>query len=309
MKFLYVMICCGCLLSCKSKTAADEEAGVEADSVRTPVTVTTVTRTELKDEVELNATSAFQQSNIIKSPANGYLQRVAIKLGERVSAGQFAFAVQTKEAHALGNTINKLDPSFHFDGMIQVKASTGGYIQSLDHQAGDYVQDGEQLATLADLNSFGFILNLPVEYRALVSPGNALQVDLPDGRHLNGKVTRIMPNVDSVSQTQQVFIHVNDAASLPQNLIAKVKLVKAQKNGVITLPKAAVLTDDSQTDFWVMKMIDSVTAVKVPIVKGMETTDRVEVVRPEFNNGDRILLSGNYGLSDTAKVRVMKAAE
>ena len=56
-------------------------------------------------------------------------------------------------------------------------------------------------------------------------------------------------------------------------------------------------------------MIDSVTAVKVNVIKGMESGDKVEIVRPRFNPNDKILLTGNYGLADTAKVKIVKAAE
>ena len=55
-----------------------------------------------------------------------------------------------------------------------------------------------------------------------------------------------------------------------------------------------------------MKMIDSTTAVKVDIVKGMETSDRIEVVSPLFSKTDKFVLNGNYGLPDTARVKVMK---
>src|SRR4029078_5217489 len=112
------------------------------------------------------------------------------------------------------------------------------------------------------------------------------------------------PNVDSVSQTQNVLIKVSPSTSIPQNLIAKVRIIKAKKAGAASLPKAAVLTNNAQTDFWVMKMIDSITAVKVVVIKGMETKDRVEIVSPRFSADDKIVLSGNYGLPDTAKVRI-----
>jgi multidrug efflux pump subunit AcrA (membrane-fusion protein) len=298
------------LLSCKSKEAkSDEDQDVAPSEVKTPVTITSVETTTLNDSIELNATSSYQQSNFIKASANGYLKTVNVKLGQMVHAGQLAFTLQTKEAHALGNTINKLDPSFNFSGIIQIKSSANGYIQSLNHQTGDYVQDGEELAVLADSKSFGFILNLPYELRAYVSTGKTLQVDLPDGSHLNGVVSNIMPNVDSASQTQSVLIKVNSAKTIPQNLIAKVRIIKYQKANAMSLPKQAVLTDESQNNFWVMKMIDSVTAVKVPVVKGIETSDRVEILRPQFSPNDKILLTGNYGLPDTAKVIIMKKEE
>ena len=305
LSFLFLLFA----FSCKHKEAAADEEAVAPEEVRTPVTITSVETASLDDYVELNATSSYRQSNFIKASANGYLRSVNVKLGQMINRGQTAFTLQTKEAHALGNTINELDPSFHFSGIINIKAAAGGYIQSLDHQVGDYVQDGEQLAVLADAKSFGFILNLPYELRPYVSAGKTLQVDLPDGSHLNGVVANILPNVDSASQTQNVLIRVAAPATIPQNLIAKVRIVKAQRTNTTSLPKQAVLTDESQTSFCVMKMIDSVTAVKVPIIKGLETKDRVEILRPQFSPADKILLTGNYGLPDTARVKIVKGGE
>ncbi|MCW3118637.1 MAG: HlyD family efflux transporter periplasmic adaptor subunit, partial [Chitinophagaceae bacterium] len=66
------------------------------------------------------------------------------------------------------------------------------------------------------------------------------------------------------------------------------------------------LSDESQTNFWVMKMMDSVTAVKVPVTTGMESDGKVEIMKPLFTTGDQILISGNYGLADTAKVKIVK---
>lgn len=310
MKTIRLLLVCWLLilLSCKNKKAEDDE-NVAPEDVRTPVTVTSVETSSLKDYVELNATSTYRQSNFIKASSNGYLKSVNVKLGQMVHRGELAFTLQTKEAHALGNTINKLDPSFNFSGIISIRASASGYIQSLDHQVGDYVQDGEQLAVLADSKSFGFILNLPYELRPYVTTGKALQINLPDGANVDGVVANILPNVDSVSQTQSVLIKVSSAKTIPQNLIGKVRIVKTEKDNTISLPKKAVLANESQTNFWVMKMIDSVTAVKVPVVKGLETTDRVEIVRPQFSPNDKILLTGNYGLGDTAKVKIMKGQE
>src|SRR4029079_18500881 len=179
------------MLSCKHKEAAANEEEVAPEEIRTPVTVTSIEVTPLNDFVELNATSSYQQNNFIKASANGYLKSVNVRLGQMVHAGQLAFTLQTKEAHALGNTINKLDPSFNFSGIINIKAAASGYIQSLDHQVRDYVQDGEQLAVRADSQRFVFILNLPYELRPYVTTGKTLQIDLPDGSHINGIVSNI----------------------------------------------------------------------------------------------------------------------
>lgn len=296
-------------LSCGGKDAPAAAEDAPAETVQTPVTVTHVETVALDDYIELNATSAYLQTNFIKASTAGYLKSINVTLGQAVQAGQVAFVLQTKEAHALGNTINELSPSFHFSGLISIKATAGGYVQELNHQAGDYVQDGEQLATVADAKSFGFMLNLPYELHALVHVGQSLEIDLPDGTHMNGTVSSILPQIDSVSQTQVMRIKLPPGRQVPQNLIAKVRIVKSHKENVTSLPKAAVLADEAQTNFWVMKMADSVTAVKVPVVRGLESGDRVEIIRPQLSANDLILLTGNYGLPDTARVKIVKAEQ
>jgi len=78
------------------------------------------------------------------------------------------------------------------------------------------------------------------------------------------------------------------------------------RDQAISLPRAAVLSDETQTNFWVMKMADSVTAVKIPIKKGIETRERIEILSPVFSANDKIILSGNYGLPDTARVSIIQ---
>lgn len=309
-KFWIEIVLATLLISCHHKQATTEaESATTEDSVQTPVTITSVTNEPLVEYADLNATSSFLQSSIVKSNINGYITAVNTKMGEFTGQGKVLFVVKTKEAESLGNTINKLDPSFHFSGVVSIHASQGGYITQLDHQAGDYVQDGEQLAVISNSNSFGFILNVPYELRPYVAINKQVEVILPDNTHLTGTVSSLMPSMDSVSQTQAMLVKVKSSQPIPQNLIARVRIVKVEKNNVPSLPKEAILSDEAQTNFWVMKMTDSVTAVKVPIIRGLETDDRVEIVRPVFLSSDKILLKGNYGLPDTAKVKVVKSLE
>jgi hypothetical protein len=88
-----------------------------------------------------------------------------------------------------------------------------------------------------------------------------------------------------------------------------VLFIKNQKSEAVSLPKEAVITNETQSEFWIMKMTDSITAVKVCVKKGIESTDRVEIVSPALKSTDNILLTGNYGLPDTAKVTVIKNLE
>lgn len=289
------------LASCSS-SAADDNA--TAGPVETPVTVACISHDPMSEYVEINATSVFLLKNFVKANANGYLRSSGIHLGEHVGNGQVLFTVTTKEAQSLGNTLNKLDSSFRFTGTNSIRAGGNGYITQLDHQTGDYVQDGEQLAVISDQSSFVFVMNVPYELHALISRQREVDLVLPDGESLKGSISSIMPQMDSVSQTERVVIKVAAAHPIPENLIARVRIVKQEKLNTISVPKAALLTDETQSAFWIMKMNDDHTAVKVPVQKGMETADRIEVLSPVFTDQDRILISGQYGLEDTAKVKI-----
>lgn len=293
------------IISCGNKAEAPADAAA-TEEIRTPVTVAKPAISNLTDSIELNATSTFLLSSYLKSTATGYVRVVNARPGEYVPKGAALFTIETKESMIIGNSIAKLDSSFKFNGVSTIRSASSGYVAQVNHLVGDYVQDGEQLAVISDQSSFAFLLNLPYELRPYVLNKKNVDLVLPDGVHLSGKISAVMPVVDSVSQTQPVIIKVSSGTPIPQNLIAKVRIIKSIKYNAQTLPKSAILSDEAQTDFWVMKMIDSITAVKTPIQKGIELKDKVEILSPVFSRDDRIVVIGNYGLSDTAKVTIGK---
>jgi multidrug efflux pump subunit AcrA (membrane-fusion protein) len=292
------------LFSCQGKKEGgdDEDAKVVSE---TPVTVTTVDTSALADFIELNAVSATLRKNYEKSNANGYIQQVNAQIGQNVSKGQVLFTVRTKESQAIGNSINILDTTFKFSGENKIRASAAGYISQLNHQAGDYVQDGEALAVISDRSSFVFLMQLPYELRSLVKTGQDVDLTLPGGTKITGTVSAFMPSVDTVSQTQGVSIKINSGQQIPENLVARVRIIKSSKSSATSLPKSAILANETQTEFWVMKLINDSTAVKVPVKEGIKSEGRVEVISPRFSGKDRIIVTGNYGLPDTAKVKIV----
>jgi len=291
------------LFSCQSKDkAADDDAKVVS---QTPVTVTTVDSSALTDYIDLNATSTTLQKSIVKSNATGYIQQVNAQLGHNVSRGEVLFTIKTKEAQTIGNSINVLDTTFKFSGINKIKASASGYISQISHQAGDYVQDGEALAVISDRSSFVFLMQLPYELKQYVRNGQNVDLTLPGGTKITGNVISFMPSVDTVAQTQGVVIRINSGQQIPENLVAKARIVKSAKSNTQSLPKSAILSNETQTDFWVMKLINETTAIKVPVKEGIQSGDRVEILSPKFSAKDKIIVSGNYGLTDTAKVKIV----
>ena len=166
---------------------------------------------------------------VCKSKCHGYLQFANVQLNKYVSRGELLYTVKTKEAESIGNTISILDSTFKFTGINNIPAVASGFISQINHQAGDYVQDGEQLAVITDTKSFVFFLNMPYELRPYVMNKKSLELILPDGEKLTGIISGIMPTMDAASQTQSIILKVNASHPIPENLIAKVKVVKTKK--------------------------------------------------------------------------------
>lgn len=295
---------CLILTACGSGSSSDNQLEESTSGPKTPVSITRISNAPLSDYIELNATATFQQKGIIKASSNGYLQTVNVKKGDYVKGGQTLFTVITKEARSIGNTINNLDPSFKFTGLTRIAANTAGFAGEVGHQKGDYVQEGEQLAVITNLNSFVFLMDLPYELTGIIKKQKALEVTLPDGEKLIGKIGSAMPLVDSASQTQRIIIQVKTQKLIPEGLIAKVKLTRSASLHPIALPKESVLANETQDEFWVMKLINDTTAIKVNIQKGLETGSYIEIKSPLFKPADRFILTGNYGLPDTAKIMI-----
>ncbi|SEG42746.1 efflux RND transporter periplasmic adaptor subunit [Flavobacterium urumqiense] len=288
-------------ISCKNNNEAEKVIDASV-----PVTLTTIETSSIQSFIDLNATATYLVKNVIKANATGYLNSVNVVSNDYVSKGAALFSIKTREAKVLGNTINKIDPSLNFGGAIKVRANTNGFVTSVNVQQGDYVQDGDPLVSINDSGSFAIVLSLPYEFKKYVSINEELTVILPDSTLVKVKVQKYMPSVDATSQTQSVILKVIGKHDIPENLIVKVRINKSSNSKTVSLPKAAVLSNETETDFWIMKMINNNTAIKIPIKKGVETPDKVEILTPILTSEDKILLSGNYGVADTIKVKVIK---
>ncbi len=72
------------------------------------------------------------------------------------------------------------------------------------------------------------------------------------------------------------------------------------------LPKSSLVTNVTEDSFWVMKLVNDTTAVKVNIKKGIENDSLAQILKPKLDTTSRIILSGAYGLPDTAIVEIVK---
>ncbi|WP_431213776.1 HlyD family efflux transporter periplasmic adaptor subunit [Puia sp. P3] len=141
-------------------------------------------------------------------------------------------------------------------GIFRVMAPAGGFITRMDkQQAGDFVTEGLPLCSIADPATVLFQLNIPYEEISLILQNPVCRIDLPDGTHLNARITRPLTQITQSSQAAPFLARPETQRFFPEGLIASASLIGYQKKNTRLLPVKAVLSDELMHNFWVMKLI------------------------------------------------------
>jgi hypothetical protein len=289
------------LLSCSK----ENPEGTSDDSKRITVSTGNPVKKKMIEYVELNATTAFQKQEIVRATFQGFIEKTYKNLGDEIKKGDLLFLVKTKEASVADSTdLNTF--SKQFTGLVKIFSRTSGILTELNHQTGDYISESDQLALIVEPQSLRILLNVPYQYAKTISVSNSYIIHLPDGKEINAKVVNRIPSIDPFNQTQTFILLPDNPISIPSNLNLIVKIPYKIINDATILPKSAVMTNETQTEFWIMKVVNDSVAVKLDIKKGIEADGLVQIIQPVLSLEDKFVFEGGYGLPDTAKILIKK---
>jgi multidrug efflux pump subunit AcrA (membrane-fusion protein) len=286
-------------VSCRHKSGNTESKII----AKTPVSAVTLSFMDISDTIDFPAITSYLKKNVLKSSISGVIESVSAIQGETIAKGSQVFTLRTREASAMMN-VQPGDSALGLRGIIRIFSPQDGVISSISHQAGDFVQEGDELAVIADSRSLVFILEVPFEMISYIGLNRNCALSLPDNTRMAGRITAKLPEMNMQNQTVRYVVTAEKTSKLPENLIASALIVKESRKHVQVLPRTAVLGNETLTNFWVMKLINDSVAIKVPVRKGIENSGEVEIIEPLFLITDKILTSGNYGLPDTAAVLI-----
>lgn len=292
MKADYLLLCVAvCLVSCR-----DNGAGASASKPVTQVNVTYPSLGNINQETVLTAVTAYQGKSAVSAPVASFVVSAHVKPGVKVKAGDILYRLESKEQHALG----------HGNHYIDVKSACNGIVLDVNAQSGSYVTEGEVLCTVVDARSMVFEINVPYEQRQYVKEGSHCVIELPDGTRLSAMVKFPLATMDVASQSEKV-VAVAKAPLLPEGMSAKAIFTsRSATRAVPILPKSAVQSDETMTEFWIMRLADDSIAAKVMVVVGNSTRDSIEILSPALSTEEKVINEGSYGLPDKAKVVVIQ---
>ena len=282
-----------------------DENNTNEISSGTPVTITHPFKTNLSDYIELNGSTVFLTKEIVRATFQGFVSKVYKNIGDTVKTGDDLFQIRTMES-AAADSLNITFGNKQFKGTVILKAQSNGVLTELNYHQGDFVSNGEQLAIISNPSSLRIDVDVPFEDVSKVKIGDNCEIRLPGNETLTGIIDRNIPKVDSATQTQTYYIKLADYKPLPENLNVTVRIPFNKSNNVLVLSKSALVTNVIQDSFWVMKLINDSTAVRTNIRKGIENDSVVQILNSDLKPDNRIILSGAYGLPDTAKIEILK---
>lgn len=305
--FLFFTSCSAFLFlsSCSNKKVTEDAV---AEPIKTSVTFTQPIIQGFTDYIQLNGNTQFQKKLVLRANITGYITSMNWKTGDHISGGTLFCSIKTKEQEALKN-IDSREPSLsQFQVPLNVFANASGIFTAVNYSKGDFVNEGDILATITDPSSLVVVVNVPYEYHEFVYKGRTCSVKFPDGKVIQATIQEEVPIVDAVSQTQSFLIRFPGNQLLPENINLVVHIPVKQKQNAVSLPLEAIQTNETQDVFWVMKLVSDSIAIRVPIAVGLQN-DSLREITTGVGINDTIIVKGAYGLTDSSLVKLQSEKE
>lgn len=286
------------LSSCRPKnTSSDEQMPVVSVKAEQIVSGT------IENEISFNGSTVYLKKNQVLSPISGYVVGTNIRFGQEVQKGMVLFELKTRESKALESS----NDTSRMSGIIKILAGSDGFISELNiNESGVYVAEGSILCNVVNNIDLMVRLNVPYEDVSILSREKKCKIRLADNTVISGSVFRILPSVDESNQTQTVLIKPETARLIPENLNLLIFFNKEKHDKAMLVSKSSLMTNETQSEFWVMKINAGDTAVKIPVTKGIENDSIAEIISSDLKVNDLIISEGAYGLPDSTIVSIVK---
>ncbi len=196
---------------------------------------------------------------------------------------------------------------YHLEVSV-MKAPFSGIITGKNMNEGEYINPamggmgpGGSVVTLMDLSEVKVVVQVSESDVGKIRVGQEalITVDAYPGKMFYGKVSNVHPAANPMSRTFKVEITVpNQDLALKAGTDARVKLSVEVHRGVNLVPERSVLERESTFFLFVA---EGDVARRRDVKPGLRSEGLMEIVEG-VQEGEAVIVEGNYGLKDGAKV-------
>ncbi|MDA1275423.1 MAG: efflux RND transporter periplasmic adaptor subunit [Verrucomicrobia bacterium] len=185
----------------------------------------------------------------------------------------------------------------------EVRAPISGIVTARRVNLGDLVNLNQHLFDIIDFNSIVARLYVPEQELSHLTIGQPARVATTalKGETFEGFIKRIAPVVESKTGTVKVTIAFKDVGPLRPGMYVDVEIVTTKRTDAILLSKRSMVYDGER--MFVFRLGPDRTVERLLVVPKIVDNLNVEPVSG-FNEGDLIVVAGQSGLKDGARVRL-----
>ncbi|PJX26345.1 hypothetical protein CAP48_10160 [Advenella sp. S44] len=180
-------------------------------------------------------------------------------------------------------------------------APSDGIISIRNAVIGAVVNPGQEIFHLVVDNRLEWQAQVSARNLMLVHEGMPVQVYLPDGRGVAGRVRQIGPTLEEQTRQGIVYVDVDPDPQLRAGMFLRGRFALAPRPG-LSVPRQALVLRDGFNFVFVLKADNKVTQTKVTLGSG--ANNQVEVIEG-LREGDRVVTQGAAFLNDQDTVRVV----
>ena len=224
---------------------------------------------------------------------------------EKIRLGFDASEAQPQQARAILNLAQ------HQLNVSMMKAPFGGIIASKNAEVGDVINPmmggmgPGGVLTLMDFSRVKIYVDVPPGRIGRIKKGQdaILRTSTYPGRDFLGKVTVVNLTADAATRKFRVEVRIdNPDLALRPNTYGELAIEINSREGVLVIPQKALL--DNHFIF----LAQGGSAVKRDVSLGLQNSEIIEITEG-LNEGDLVIIEGNYGLEEGAKIEVKEVIQ
>lgn len=186
----------------------------------------------------------------------------------------------------------------------RITTPVAGVVTRKNINIGTMAQPATAAFSVQDQSSLKMEGAVPATYVPKLALGMAVEIlvdELP-GRSFVGKVSRLAPTLDAETRRGAIEIALEPAEGLLPNMFGRAQISFGSSANVMVVPGTAVLSVAGQPAVYLIEKSGDATIAKMVRPKiGAKHFDEV-IIEDGLSSGDVVVVSGNAGLKDGAKV-------
>ena len=267
---------------------SQQEAGIPT------VKVAQVIKGEVEDKISCVGNIAGREMVTLMSKISGKIDSFLVKEGDIVKKDDVMVLI---DRDIEGMKYEKASIKSPIDGIVMKKFLDKG--AQVEPSVSPLMR--VPVIMVANINAVKVLVNVSEKYlgRLKETAEAKVKVDAYPDEVFPGKITRIAPMVDLSTRTAEVEIEIsNEEHRLKPGMFARVNLILEKKENALIVPIKAVLSENNRNFVFV---VNGAIAQKRKVKTGIYQKDSVAIIEG-LNEGENVIIEGNYGLKDGANV-------